>query len=199
MAVMLTRPRASLAVALMSAIVLGGSMPALADTIDGTVGRYDMRDAGPAPAVLCAYPNEADARLDRFRLRGPRVWFPETVGEVGWVDWRAVVQRKGSSGPWRSIERAERLREAVDIYSAPERFRDRTLRLDGPTGTGRLRVVARLAWIDQGGDRVGGVRHVMRHYGWVGYGPGGSDPIRFDDVDRRSNGSCASRWTPPSA
>lgn len=176
----------------LGALVLVSASPVVAaDTVNGSVGSYRTFDSRSDPSTLCAYP-VGGSRLTQFRARGPRVDFPSKVGQVGWVDWRALVQRKTEAGAWRTIARRDPLRRTVTVGFS-KTFPTIAVPVNGPAGVARIRLVNRLDWFDQGDHRVGKVRHVVQNYGWDRYA-GDSDPISFDQIQRRSTGSCANRW-----
>jgi hypothetical protein len=62
----------------------------------------------------------------------------------------------------------------------------------------RVRILAKLSWFPQPGpphtSAVGSVSRVMDHYAWTLFSDG--DPIRYDDIERTSTGSCLRRWSP---
>jgi hypothetical protein len=182
---------ASLAIVLLVAI----SMPAAAaDAVQGTVGIYRMNDTAPDPSTLCAYP-VAGSKLKYLMARGPRVDFPSSVGQVGWVDWRTIVQAKSGTGAWKTIGQTDQVRRTVTV-GFTKSFPTKLLPVKGPKGQAKIRLVSRLDWFDQGNDRVGQVRHVVRNYGWDRFDSDvvNTDMISFDQVARRSTGSCANRW-----
>lgn len=167
---------------------------AAADTVQGTVGIYRMFDSQSDPSTLCAYP-VGGSRLKHVMARGPRVDFPSSVGQVGWVDWRTIVQRKTEAGTWKTIGDVIRVRRTVEV-GLTVTFPTRLLTVSGPSGQARIRLVSRLDWFDQGDDRVGRVRHVIQHYGWdrFDWNVRHTDMIGFDQIARRSIGSCPNRW-----
>lgn len=186
-----TALHASLATLLLAALAL----PAMAaDDVQGTVGAYRMADRVSDPSTLCAYP-VSGSRLKEFRARGPRVDFPSSVGQVGWVEWRTIVKRKTDAGTWKTIGEIDRVRRSVTVGFTMA-FPTISVMVDGPTGQARIRLLSRLDWFDQGDNHVGRVRHAVRNYGWDRFDNDVTDPdmISFDQIARRSTGSCPNRW-----
>ena len=167
---------------------------AAADTVQGTVGAYRMYDKKSDPSTLCAYP-VGGSKLKDLMARSPRVDFPSSVGQVGWVEWRTNVQRKTDAGTWKTIGEVGRIRRTVTVGFS-KTFPTMLLKVDGPTGQARIRLVSRLDWYDQGDKHVGKVRHVVRNYGWDRFNDDvlDTDMISFDQIVRRSTGSCPNRW-----
>jgi hypothetical protein len=160
----------------------------------GIVGPHAFFDTRSDPSVICAYPDREQTRLRVLRIRGPRVDFPYEAGEVGSVVWRIVVRRSDdpSNGGWVAIGTRTLQRDVTVGFSVT--FPSVSLNVDAPAGQAGIRVVSRLRCYDQGDNSVGFTRHPMRYYAWNVYGP--DDPVRFDNVDRRSTGWCRQRWTP---
>lgn len=182
---------ASVATMLLAALALPA---AGADAVQGTVGAYRMFDSASDPSTLCAYP-VGGSRLSEFRARGPRVDFPSSAGQVGWVEWRAIVKRKTDDGTWQNIGGADPVRRAVTVGFSMT-FPTIAVPVGGTAGQARIRLVSRLDWFDQGDDRIGKVRHVVKNYGWDRFDDdvADTDMISFDQVVRRSTGSCPNRW-----
>jgi hypothetical protein len=180
----------------LSTVLLAGlSFPvAAADTVQGTVGAYRMNDSRSDPSTLCAYP-VGGSRLKQFRARGPRVDFPDSVGQVGWVEWRTIVQRLTEAGTWRAEGDVRRIRRTVTV-GFTKTFPTIDVKVAGPSGQAQIRLVNRLDWFDQGDKRVGRVRHVAQHYGWDRFDNEvvNTDMLSFDQIARRSFGSCPNRW-----
>ena len=177
------------------ALLVANSMPAAAaDIVQGTVGIYRTDDRAADPSTLCAYP-VAGSKLQYLMARGPRVDFPSSVGQVGWVDWRTLVQAKSGPGAWKRIGSIEKVRRTVSV-GFTKSFPTRLLPVKGPKGQARIRLVSRLDWFDQGDNHVGRVRHVVHDYGWdhFDFDVLHTDMISFDQIARRSTGSCANRW-----
>jgi len=173
----------------------GASIPAAAaDTVQGTVGIYRMDDTASDPSTLCAYP-VGGSKLKYLMARGPRVDFPSSVGQVGWVEWRTVVHARSSTGAWKAIGQIGKVRRTVSV-GFTKSFPTRLLPVKGPKGQAKIRLVNRLDWYDQGDSHVGRVRHVVRNYGWdrFDFDVANTDMISFDQMARRSTGSCANRW-----
>jgi hypothetical protein len=137
----------------------------------------------------------AGSKLKQFRARGPRVDFPSSVGQVGWVDWRTIVQRKTDAGSWKTVGQVGRTRRTVTV-GFTKTFPTLSVEIDGPTGQARFRLVNRLDWYDQGDKHVGKVRHVVQNYGWDRFDADvlDTDMLSFDQIARRSTGSCPNRW-----
>jgi hypothetical protein len=179
-------------------VLAGSVVPALAaDVVTGTVGTYRMYDQRSDPSTLCTYP-VGGSKLTDFMARGPRVDFPYAVGEVGWVEWQAMVQRKTDSGTWKTISKTDPIRRTVTV-GFTKTFPTVLVPVAGPSGQARIRLVSRLDWFDQGDHHKGKVRHVVKNYGWDRYQfdayKGDLDPISFDQIARRSTGSCPNLWT----
>lgn len=167
--------------------LLVSGLPASASAATDDVFWFD----GPTPAVTCAYPESNPATLDRIRVRGPRVEFPSSVGEVGWVRWTTLIQeRRAGSSAWTTI--ASRTgRMVVDVYN-PRTFKTRVIDVPGGPGSARIRVVGRIRWIDQGGSPAGVKRHVMSEYGLRHVEPG--TPIGGGAPEDTRTGSCRRSW-----
>lgn len=192
---MKTLARRALSATLASVLFATLALPAAAaDVVQGTVGSYRMYDAKSDPSTLCAYP-VGGAKLQQFRVRGPRVDFPSSVGQVGWVEWRTIVQRKTDTGAWKRIGEVGTMRRTVTV-GFTRTFPTIDVPVAGPTGQARIRLVSRLVWFDQGDTRTGKVSHVVQNYGWDRFSNDvvDSDPISFDQIARRSSASCANRW-----
>ncbi len=86
--------------------------------------------------------------------RGPRVDFPSSVGQVGWVDWRTLVQARSGTGGWKTIRPIEKVRRTVSV-GFTKSFPTRLLPVKGPKGQAEIRLISRLDWFDQGDDHVG--------------------------------------------
>ena len=182
---------ASLATVLLAALALPA---AAADTVQGTVGIYRMFDSKSDPSTLCGYP-VGGSRLKHLMARGPRVDFPSSVGQIGWVEWRTIIQRKTDAGTWKTIGDVVRVRRTVAIGDT-KTFPTQLLTVSGPTGQARIRLVSRLDWFDQGDNHVGKVRQVVQNYGWdrFDWDVTHTDMLGFDQITRRSTGSCPNRW-----
>jgi hypothetical protein len=182
---------ASLAIVLLAALAVPA---AAADAIQGTVGPYRMYDNKSDPSTLCAYP-VGGSKLKDLMARGPRVDFPSSAGQVGWVEWRTSVQRKTDAGTWKTIGEVGRIRRTVTV-GFTKTFPTVLLKVDGPSGQARIRLVSWLDWYDQGDDHVGRARHMVQNYGWDRFDDDVADPdmISFDQIARRSSESCANRW-----
>jgi hypothetical protein len=182
---------ASLATVLLTVLAVPA---AAANMVQGTVGAYRMYDNKSDPSTLCAYP-VGGSKLKEFRARGPRVDFPSSVGQVGWVEWRASAQRMTDAGTWKSIGDVKRIRRTVTV-GFTKTFPTTSVKVDGPAGQARIRLVSRLDWYDQGDTRVGKVRHVVQNYGWDRFNNDvlDTDMISFDEIVRRSTASCPNRW-----
>jgi hypothetical protein len=182
---------ASLATVLLAALAVPA---AAADTVQGTVGIYRMFDGKSDPSTLCAYP-VGGSKLKYLAARGPRVDFPSSVGQIGWVEWRTLIQRHTDAGAWKTIGDVDRVRRTVQVGDT-KTFPTRLLAVAGPTGQARIRLVSRLDWYDQGDNHVGKVRHVVQNYVWDRFDNdvADTDMISFDQIARRSTGSCPNRW-----
>lgn len=179
-----------------AAAVLAGSTGALAARpAAGTTGPFQWYDTPGDPSVLCAYPDTTPTTIDRFRVRGPRVDFSYAIGEVGMVRWKVTVQRSTAAG-WSAI--GSRTTDLAVTTGVTETFPTIDIDVVGAGAAKRVRLVARLSWYPQPGpphtSPVGSVKHVMDRYAWTLFSDG--DPIRYDDVERTSTGSCLRRWTP---
>jgi len=183
--------RASMTTVLLAALALPA---AAADSVQGTVGIYRMDDSVADPSTLCAYP-VGGSKLQAFRARGPRVDFPSSVGQVGWVEWHTIVQRKTDEGKWKAIGDIGKVRRTVTV-GFTKTFPTIDVKVAGPAGQARIRLVSRLDWFDQGGSKVGKVRHVVRNYGWDRFDNSvvDTDMLSFDQIAKRSIGSCPNRW-----
>ena len=92
---------------------------AIKDAVDGSVGLYQTFDDPSDPSTLCAYP-VGGTRLSQLMARGPRVDFPSSVGEVGWVTWQLLVQRQADDGTWKTVARPKKLKRTVTVgFSMP--------------------------------------------------------------------------------
>ncbi|MFN8620078.1 MAG: hypothetical protein U0869_12120 [Chloroflexota bacterium] len=172
----------------LAAFLVAGALPASAS--GGDTGPVTWAP-GPGPAVRCAYDAGSPATLQRIRVDGPRVGFPLSVGEVGWVRWTTLLQQRlPGSSDWTTI--ATRQGRVGVTAGTLERFPDRELDVPaGPTGA-LVRVVSRLRWIDQGFHEAGVLRHVMRRHGRVQVGAG--DPIEDAIVVVDAAGPCPRSW-----
>jgi hypothetical protein len=180
-----------------TALLLGtGNLAVGADSVSGKVGPYRMFDEPSDPSVICAYPDRSPTQLKVIRVRGPRVDFAYTIGEVGVVRWRLSAQRSLNDGPWQTFVSANQ--DLVVTVGDTRTFATQDLAITLPAGRARVRVVSKLTWFEQPGPPdmgpSGSVRHVMRHYAWNLYAPG--DPIRYDDIERQSTDWCRQRWAP---
>ncbi len=183
-----SRPARLGALGAVVATILLGAVPASAA---GTTGHVTWHDRADLDAVVCAYPPGDPTELSRIRVRGPRVSFPSSIGEVGWVRWTTRVQRAPSgSDTWRTVS-VRRGRMSVDAQH-PRHFRARTFRVSEGAAGARVRVVSRIRWVDQGGTPAGSVTHVMRHYD-LAVVPGGA-PIAGVEPVQASVGSCGQVW-----
>lgn len=182
------RPRLG-ALIVLAGILLVSALPGSASAAGGT-GTVTWFD-GPSPGVTCAYPDIDPAPLDRIRVRGPRVTFPGSVGEVGWVRWTTLVQqRRAGSTTWSTIA-SRKGRIVVDVYT-PRSFTPRVLDVPAGPGSARIRVVSRIRWISQGGSPAGLVSHVMSAYGLRHVDPGTAIGSGTPEVTR--TGSCPRTW-----
>jgi hypothetical protein len=118
------------------------------------------------------------------------------VGQVGWVEWGTNVQRKTDAGTWKTIDDVKRIRRTVTV-GFTKTFPTISMKVAGPTRQTRIRLVSRLDWYDQGDNHFGKVRHVVQNYGWDRFDNDvvDTDMISFDEIARRSTGSCPNRWS----
>jgi hypothetical protein len=116
--------------------------------------------------------------------------------EVGWVEWRLLIQRRSGDDAWKTVIKRDPVRRTVTL-GFPMTFPTQDVRIDGQTGSAPVRLVWRLNWFDQANKNIGGARHAVVNYGLVryDYGPPTTKPITWQAIERRTKDACPNRWT----
>lgn len=151
-------------------LVLLGSGLASAAAPSGDTSNLDFRfrDETGRTVVLALYPDgPSPLYLDAFLVRGPRVgWIEDHPLPRGTVKWRVLVKSAPStSGPWTVESRTPFRFIVADKVGGLDGFADRRVGWDARDGQRFVRLVSRLAWVNEDGGTIGWVQHEYTEYG----------------------------------
>jgi hypothetical protein len=155
----------SLAAGLLVAGMAGASSAAgpSGETSDFEFGFKDRVKA----AVVCAYATGTDPlELDSFRVRGPRVQWPDSHPlPEGTVGWRVIVRSAPTrNGPW-TVRRKTATRNIVAKKDVNRSFKARSVGWSSLPDKAFVRLTSKLIWRNEDGGVMGWVRHTYERYG----------------------------------
>lgn len=175
----------SLAAGLFLATMAGPSVAAgpSGDTSGFVFGFKDRLKA----AVVCAYSAATEPlELETFRVRGPRVQWPDSHPlPEGTVGWRVLVRSAPTrNGPW-TLVRKTATRNIVAQKDAYRSFEDRSVGWTSVPDKAFVRLTSKLIWRNEDGGVMGWVRRTHDRYALAetsGEAPGfDGHPTRRDD------------------
>jgi hypothetical protein len=140
----------------------------------GLLGAHSLTDSWEYPGVRCSYDEHQNAA--RIRVRPPTVFARDRSSgrDSQWVGWRIELQyHPDEGGSWSTVQKSSVVTaKAWDDQAAS--FRQRTVTVAHPRGSGRWRVVARMLWYRPGtdSDRQGMARHRFTFYDYPLTEPG---------------------------
>lgn len=143
----------------------------------GRVGAHSLTDSWEYPGIRCGY--DKDMNAARIRVRPPTVFARDRTSarDSQWVGWRIELQyHRDAGGSWSTVQKSSVVKaRAFDDLAAP--FRQRTVSVAHPKGSGRWRVVARMVWYQAGASSVreGTARHRFTFYDYPLTEPGAAD------------------------
>ncbi len=167
---------ARMAVVLGVTLSLVASGAASADTPvshRGSVGAHALTDTLEYPGATCRY--DGDQNLDRIRVRPPTVFARDrsSARDLQWVGWVVELQYRSDSGTFATVQKSSVVKVmALDDTPAP--FRQRTVTVQRPRGSGGWRVVSRMIWYKPGTSSTwqGTARHRVTFYDYPLAPPG---------------------------
>jgi hypothetical protein len=150
--------------------------PATADTPvshSGTFGPHALIDSPEYPGATCRY--NSDQNLDRVRVRPPVVLARDRTSgrDAQWVGWIVELQYRPDGSSFTTVQKSSVVKvTAWDDSPAP--FRQRTVSVARPRGSGSWRVVSRMIWYRPGttGTWQGTARHRITRYDYPLVPPG---------------------------
>ncbi|MET0773068.1 MAG: hypothetical protein ABWZ82_08300 [Candidatus Limnocylindrales bacterium] len=167
---------ARLAVVLGTALAIITPSAATADTPvshRGTFGPHALTDTLEYPGATCRYDDDLD--LVRVRVRPPIVFARDRTSarDLQWVGWVVELQYRPDEGSFSTIQRSSVVK-VMALDDAPAPFRQRTVTIDRPRGSGSWRVVSRMIWYRPGTASTwqGTARHRVTFYDYPLAPPG---------------------------
>lgn len=147
----------------------------------GSFGAHALIDTVEYPGATCRYDDDLNAA--RVRVRPPTVFARDrsSARDLQWVGWVVELQYQPDGGSFSTVQRSSAVKVmALDDTPAP--FRQRTVTIERPRGSGSWRVVSRMIWYKPGTSRTwqGTARHRVSVYdyplgepGAIAYCPAG--------------------------
>ncbi len=139
----------------------------------GTFGPHALTDSLEYPGATCRY--DDDQNVDRIRVRPPTVFARDRTSarDMQWVGWVVELQYRSDSGTFSTVQRSSVVKVTA-WDDAPAPFRQRTVTIDRPRGSGSWRVVSRMIWYKPGtaGTWQGTARHRVTVYDYPLAPPG---------------------------
>jgi hypothetical protein len=130
-------------------------------------------DTTEYPGATCRY--DGGMNLYRVRVRPPIVFARDRTSarDMQWVGWVVELQYRPDTGSFSTVQRSSVVKVmALDDTPAP--FRQRTVTVERPRGSGSWRVVSRMIWYKPGtaGTWQGTARHRISVYDYPLAPPG---------------------------
>ncbi len=179
----------------LSLAVLGTSLAGTGAAAGDTSGLdFRFRDETGRTAVLALYPEgPSPLYLDAFRVRGPRVaWVDDHPLPEGTVKWRVVVKSAPTTdGPWTVESRTPFRFIVADKAGSLDAFDDRRVGWQDRSGQRFVRLVSRVAWVNEDGGTIDWVQHQYTDYGLTIVERG--TPATFGD-QAATRRSAPNRW-----
>jgi hypothetical protein len=139
----------------------------------GTFGPHALVDGLEYPGATCRYDDDQD--LYRVRVRPPVVFARDRTSarDLQWVGWVIELQYQPAGGTFSTIQRSSVVK-VMGLDDTPAPFRQRTVSIDRPRGSGSWRVVSRMIWYKPGTASTwqGTARHRVTFYDYPLAPPG---------------------------
>jgi hypothetical protein len=165
-----------MAVVLGVVIALGLPSTATADqpvSHGGRFGPHSLTDGLEFPGATCRY--DGDQNLYRVRVRPPTVLARDRTSarDLQWVGWVVELQYRPDDGAFTTVQRSSVVK-VMTLDDSPAPFRQRTVTIERPRGSGSWRVVSRMIWYKPGtsGTWQGTARHRVTFYDYPLAPPG---------------------------
>ena len=139
----------------------------------GSFGPHALVDTLEYPGATCRY--DRDLNLERVRVRPPIVFARDRTSarDMQWVGWVVELQYAPDDGTYSTVQKSSAVKVmALDDTPAP--FRQRTVTVERPRGSGSWRVVSRMIWYKPGTASTwqGTARHRVSVYDYPLAPPG---------------------------
>lgn len=165
--------RVTAAVAVLVLLVPGVVAADQAVSHRGAVGAHSLTDSAEYAGARCLYDDEQN--VDRVRVRPPTVFARDRTSarDRQWVGWVVELQYRPDDGAWSTVQKSAAAK-VLAWEDSPAPFRQRTVTVAHPRGSGAWRVVSRMLWYRPGTSSTwqGTARHRITSYDYPLAPPG---------------------------